>query len=66
MIVGLPHDLEEYRLLFEGEYNETTNYWRRNFVAIDNLELRSCSEKGKLLPSNPYYLQVKITTPLSG
>ena len=57
MIIELPNDVEEYRLLFGGEYNKTTNYWSRNFVTIDNLELRSCSHKGKLL----YHLQEKRT-----
>lgn len=62
MIAELPNDVDEYRLLFEGEYNKTTNYWTRNFVTIDNLELRSCDQKGKLLPAIPYHLQDKLTT----
>ena len=52
VIVELPNDVDEYRLLFEGEYNKTTNYWTRNFVTIDNLELRSCYQKGKTITSN--------------
>ena len=62
MIVDLPNDVDEYRLLFEGEYNKTTNFWTRNFVTIDNLELRSCDQKGKLLQAIPYHLQDKRTT----
>ncbi len=54
VVVELPNDVNEYRLLFEGEYNKTTNYHTRNFVTIDNIELRSCSHKGKLVPS-PYH-----------
>ena len=60
MIVELPNDVDEYRLLFEGEYNKTTYYWRRNFVTIDNLELRSCSYKGNLLRLIRYHLQNKL------
>ena len=62
MIAELPNDVDEYRLLFEGEYNKTTDYWKRNFVTIDNLELRRCDQKGKLLPAIPYHLQDKPTT----
>ena len=63
MIVELPNDVDdEYRLLFEGEYNKTTNYWTRNFVTIDNLELRGCYQKGKLPPAIPCHLQGKLTT----
>ena len=60
VIVELPNDVEEYRLLFEGEYN-TTKYWTRNFVTIDNLELRSCYQKGKMLPVISFHLQGKLT-----
>jgi len=49
VIVELPNDVDEYRLLFEGEYYNATSYYSRNFVTIDNLELRSCSHKGELL-----------------
>jgi len=49
VIVELPNDVNEYRLLFEGEYNKSSSYWSRNFVTIDNLEVRSCSHNGKLL-----------------
>ena len=62
VIVELPNDVDEYRLLFEGEYNQTTNFWTRNFVTIDNLELRRCDQKGKLLPAIPYHLRDKLTT----
>ena len=62
MIAELLNDVDEYRLLFEGEYNQTTDYWTRNFVTIDNLELRRCDQKGKLLPTIPYHLQDKLTT----
>ncbi|XP_078343031.1 uncharacterized protein LOC144628791, partial [Oculina patagonica] len=43
VVVELPNDVDEYRLLFEGEYNETSGYFSRNYVTIDNLKLRSCS-----------------------
>ena len=48
VVVKLPSDIDEYRLLFEGEYNETSSYYSRNYVTIDNLELRNCSVEGKL------------------
>lgn len=48
MIVELPNDIEEYRLLLEGEYKEASSH-SRNYVTVDNLELRSCSVEGKLL-----------------
>ena len=46
MIISLPTGLDEYRLLLEGEYNEST-YYSRNYVAVDNLELRRCSFEGE-------------------
>ena len=49
VVIALPTDLDEYRVLLEGEYNKTSHYWSRNYVTVDNLELRSCSMKGKLL-----------------
>ena len=55
MVVELPKDIDEYRLLFEGEYNETSSYYSRNYVTIDNLDLRSCSVEGKLF-SHPMLL----------
>ncbi|XP_078343101.1 uncharacterized protein LOC144628871 isoform X1 [Oculina patagonica] len=55
VVVELPNDINEYRLLFEGEYNKTTNYWTRNFVTIDNIELRSCSHKGEHRISNSVF-----------
>ena len=45
--ISLPTGLDEYRLLLEGEYNESI-YYSRKFVAVDNLELRRCSFKGEL------------------
>ena len=61
VIVELPNDVDEYRLLFEGEYYKARSYSSRNFVTIDNLELRSCSLQGKLLRLIPYHLQHKFT-----
>ena len=46
--MNLPTDLDEYRILFEGEYNKTSNRYSRNYVTIDNLELRSCVIEGKI------------------
>lgn len=43
----LPRDEDEYRLLLEGEYNKSTSTWTRNYVTVDNIELRSCLIKGK-------------------
>ena len=48
MVLNLPTDLDEYRILFEGEYNKTSNRYSRNYVTIDNLELRSCMSEGKI------------------
>ena len=48
MVLNLPTDLDEYRILFEGEYNKTSNRYSRNYVTIDNLELRSCVSEGKI------------------
>ena len=50
MVMNLPTDLDEYRILFEGEYNKTSNRYSRNYVTIDNLELRSCVIEGKNSP----------------
>lgn len=55
VVLELPNDIEEYRLLFEGKYKEAPAVYLRNYVAIDNLELRSCSSKGKL-PTHPLLL----------
>ncbi len=59
VVVELPYDIDEYRLLIEGEY-ETSSY-SRNYVAIDNLELRRCSVEGKLFshtfPTLCFYLE---------
>lgn len=49
MVVQLPNDIDDYRLFFEGEYKKATNYHSRNYVTIDNLELRSCSVEGKYI-----------------
>ena len=51
--VELPNNIDEYRLLFEGEYNKTTNYYTRNYVTIDNLQLRSCSHEGNIINIKP-------------
>ena len=53
VVMDLPTDLNEYKLLFEGEYNKTSSYWSRNYVTVDNIELRSCLNKGKVI----YYIQ---------
>ena len=50
MVMNLPTDLDGYRILFEGEYNKTSNRYSRNYVTIDNLELRSCVIEGKNSP----------------
>ena len=55
MILDLPTDVDEYRLLLEGEYNKTSSYWSRNYVTIDHLELRSCSIKGSVHFLYPLY-----------
>lgn len=48
VVVDLPNDIDEYRLLFEGECEDGRSYLR-NYVTVDNLELRSCrSNKGLL------------------
>ena len=41
-------DLDEYSILFDGEYNKTLNRYSRNYVTIDNIELRSCVIEGKI------------------
>ena len=46
VILDLPPDVDEYRLLLEGDYNKTSSYRSRNYVTVDNLELRSCLIKG--------------------
>lgn len=48
MVLNLPTDLDEYRILLEGEYNKTSNRYSRNYVTIDNLELTSCVIEGKI------------------
>ena len=48
MVMNLPTDLDGYRILFEGEYNKTSNRYSRNYVTIDNFELRSCVIEGKI------------------
>ena len=48
VVLNLPTDLDEYRILFEGEYNKTSNRYSKNYVTIDNLELRSCVIEGKI------------------
>ena len=47
--IDLPNDVDEYKLLLEGEYNKSSSYYSRNYVAVDNLELRSCSVKGNFI-----------------
>ncbi|XP_078343106.1 protein bark beetle-like isoform X1 [Oculina patagonica] len=54
VVLDLPNDVDEYRLLFEGEYGDGKSY-SRNFVAIDNLEFRSCSVKGEHRISNSVF-----------
>ena len=48
VMLDLPTDVDEYRLLLEGDYNKTSSYWSRNYVTVDNLELRSCLIKGNV------------------
>ena len=58
VVLELPNDVDEYQILFEGEYNKTASYYSRNYVTIDDLELRSCSHQGKVLlqlPCCPLY-----------
>ncbi|KAL9960877.1 hypothetical protein ACROYT_G034383 [Oculina patagonica] len=45
VVVDLPSDVDEYRLLLEGEYEKWTSFWFGNYVNIDNLELRRCTHK---------------------
>ncbi|KAL9960874.1 hypothetical protein ACROYT_G034380 [Oculina patagonica] len=45
VVVDLPSDVDEYRLLLEGEYEKWTSFWSGNYVNIDNLELRRCTHK---------------------
>lgn len=55
VILDLPTDVAEYKLLLEGEYNKTSSYWSRNYVTVDHLELRSCSIKGSVHVLYPLY-----------
>jgi len=47
VVITLPTDIDEYRLLLEGECNKSSNYYSRNYVIVDNLELLGCSNGGK-------------------
>lgn len=60
VVVDLPSDIGEYRLLFEGEYNKTSSYYSRNYVTIDNLELRTCSVEGKLFFFFYYFFNILV------
>ncbi|KAL9960880.1 hypothetical protein ACROYT_G034386 [Oculina patagonica] len=58
VVIDLPNDVDEYRLLFEGKYNKSAmyiKYWLRNYVNIDNLELRRCTHKGEHRISNSVF-----------
>ena len=45
MVLDLPIDVDEYKLLLEGRYEKTVSR-SVNYVVVDNLELRRCSTKG--------------------
>lgn len=48
-MIDIPNnDVDEYRLILEAKYNRSF-YVSPNYVALDNLVLRSCSHEGKLL-----------------
>lgn len=48
-MIDIPNnDVDEYRLILEAKYNRSF-YVALNYVAVDNLVLRSCSHEGKLL-----------------
>jgi len=46
VVIALPSDIDEYRLLLEGECNKSSRYDNRNYVIVDNLELLGCSNGG--------------------
>jgi hypothetical protein len=43
VVLDLPKDLMEYRIVFVGSYNTTTNYYNRNFVTLDDIEIQNCA-----------------------
>ena len=49
VVITLPSDIDEYRLLLEGECNKSSRYYSRNHVMVDNLELLACSNRGTVL-----------------
>ncbi|PFX25774.1 Tenascin-X [Stylophora pistillata] len=55
--LDLPSGIDEYRLLFEGECNISSPYYYRNYVMMDNVELRSCShDKGEHRIYNSFFM----------
>ena len=49
VVIALPSDVEEYRLLLVGECNKSSSYSSRNYLIVDNLELLGCSNRGTVL-----------------
>ncbi|PFX18273.1 Macrophage receptor MARCO [Stylophora pistillata] len=45
VVIDLPSDIDEYRLLLVARYNSSSYYYSRNYVAVDNLLLSGCLAK---------------------